>query len=182
MSNVIEADSKQRQIFEMPGDMPAAQEAGGRQLSEKETMMVREARINGVGPPPPPPPVVTSPVSPDTGAPSPLTPGSRTGDDYIGSAGRTGANGRGTQRRQVQPGEVIELSPFERDNLTMGIVSPISGPGSSDGHPTNWPLSPLSPLGTTSGSSGPSEGGTVTAVGDGESPVSERARRRFSYE
>jgi hypothetical protein len=45
----VEAENSERQVFEMPGDFPTS-EAGGRQLSEKETMMVREARINGVDP------------------------------------------------------------------------------------------------------------------------------------
>ena len=34
----------------MEGDVPVPTEACGRQLSEKETMMVREARYNGVDP------------------------------------------------------------------------------------------------------------------------------------
>lgn len=172
---MIEADSKPRQIFEMPGDMPARQEAGGRQLSEKETMMVREARYNGTDPeqtvsPTGPPSAGVPRSNGSNGAPSPLTPRSPS-EDFL-----TFTNSRETQRgrRLVQPGEVIELSPFERDNLTMGLVSPISGPsGSSDGHGT---FSPLSPLGS---SSGPSEG---TATMGGISPVDERARRRFSYE
>ena len=47
---VNEADNTERQIYEMPGDMPERQEAGGRQLSEKETMVVREKIYNGVDP------------------------------------------------------------------------------------------------------------------------------------
>ncbi|KAF1982738.1 acid protease, partial [Aulographum hederae CBS 113979] len=46
---VAEADTQGTEVFEMPGDMPARQEADGRQLSEKETMLVREARYNGPG-------------------------------------------------------------------------------------------------------------------------------------
>ncbi|KAF2008081.1 acid protease, partial [Amniculicola lignicola CBS 123094] len=49
-SPAIEVDNTERQVFEMPGDFPATQEAGGRELSEKETMMVREQRINGTDP------------------------------------------------------------------------------------------------------------------------------------
>ncbi|KAF1972755.1 acid protease [Bimuria novae-zelandiae CBS 107.79] len=45
---LVEVENTERQIFEMEGDTPAPTEAGGRQLSEKETMMVREARYNGV--------------------------------------------------------------------------------------------------------------------------------------
>jgi hypothetical protein len=47
---VHEADGKERQIYEMPGDMPVLPEAGGRQLSEKESMVVRERMYNGVDP------------------------------------------------------------------------------------------------------------------------------------
>lgn len=46
----VEAEDTERQVFEMMGDMPPSLEAGGRQLSEKESMMVREARINGIDP------------------------------------------------------------------------------------------------------------------------------------
>lgn len=47
---INEADGTERQIYEMPGDMPMLQEAGGRELSEKESMVVRERRYNGVDP------------------------------------------------------------------------------------------------------------------------------------
>ncbi|CAO2650086.1 Nn.00g013780.m01.CDS01 [Neocucurbitaria sp. VM-36] len=47
---INEADNSERQIYEMPGDMPERQEAGGRQLSEKETMVVRERIYNGIDP------------------------------------------------------------------------------------------------------------------------------------
>lgn len=49
-SDTIEADSTEPQIYEMAGDIPVPQEAGGRQLSEKETMVVRERIYNGVDP------------------------------------------------------------------------------------------------------------------------------------
>lgn len=49
-----EVDNTEHQIFEMPGDMPVPQEAGGRQLSEKESMIVRERIYNGVDPNGPP--------------------------------------------------------------------------------------------------------------------------------
>lgn len=54
-SPAFEVDDTERQIFEMPGDIPARQEADGRQLSEKESMMVRERIYNGVDPYSPPP-------------------------------------------------------------------------------------------------------------------------------
>ncbi|KAF2186166.1 acid protease [Zopfia rhizophila CBS 207.26] len=49
-SPAIEVENTERQIFEMPGDIPTRQEADGRQLSEKESMMVRERLYNGVDP------------------------------------------------------------------------------------------------------------------------------------
>ncbi|KAF2873536.1 aspartic peptidase domain-containing protein [Massariosphaeria phaeospora] len=53
-SPVVEVENTERQIFEMPGDVPALQEVDGRQLSEKESMIARERRINGLGPTGPP--------------------------------------------------------------------------------------------------------------------------------
>jgi len=47
-SRTAEADSNERKVYEMMGDVPAALEADGRQLSEKESMVVRERRYNGV--------------------------------------------------------------------------------------------------------------------------------------
>ncbi|EMD86458.1 hypothetical protein COCC4DRAFT_193842 [Bipolaris maydis ATCC 48331] len=47
---VSEADGAERQIYEMPGDIPVRQEADGRQLSEKESMVIRERIYNGVDP------------------------------------------------------------------------------------------------------------------------------------
>jgi len=89
---VHEADGKEREIYEMPGDMPVLAEAGGRQLSEKESMVVRERIYNGVDPAgmPDAPPVThdesrrLAPISPSevaivggqlpTGNVSPVTP------------------------------------------------------------------------------------------------------------
>ena len=47
---LAEVEDTGRLVYEMLGDIPAPQEAAGRQLSEKETMMVREKIINGVDP------------------------------------------------------------------------------------------------------------------------------------
>ena len=44
----VEADSEEKEIFEMPGDFPTIPEAGGRQITEKEAMRKREERYNGV--------------------------------------------------------------------------------------------------------------------------------------
>lgn len=53
-SPAVEVENTEQQIFEMPGDIPVRQEADGRQLSEKESMMVRERMYNGVDPNGPP--------------------------------------------------------------------------------------------------------------------------------
>ncbi|KAK4556553.1 hypothetical protein LTR86_006124 [Recurvomyces mirabilis] len=53
-SNASEADSKERQVYEMAGDMPTIKEKDGKALSEKEAMQRREREYNGVD---------TSPVS-----------------------------------------------------------------------------------------------------------------------
>lgn len=171
-----EADGHPREVFEMPGDMPARQEAGGRQLSEKETMMVREARYNGFDP--------NSPTSPASSQP-PSVP-NESGTDTYNSNG-TGDSApspltpiRGPPprrpRRQVTAGEIIELSPFERDNLVtgQGLVSPVRGPGGSEGAGTDdGPgTSPFSPVEEGSGSH--------SGSGAGVSPIG--GRRRFSYE
>lgn len=50
LSTLVEVDNTERQVFEMLGDIPSTVEAGGRQLSEKESMMVRERIYNGVDP------------------------------------------------------------------------------------------------------------------------------------
>jgi hypothetical protein len=65
------------EIFELPGDEPEQPEAGGRELSEKEAMRVREEKYNGVNPNPTTPSkssnriVGHSPISP-------ITPGTST--------------------------------------------------------------------------------------------------------
>ncbi|KAK5108341.1 hypothetical protein LTR62_008437 [Meristemomyces frigidus] len=46
--NASEADSKERQVYEMAGDMPTIKEKDGRALSEKEAMALRERLYNGV--------------------------------------------------------------------------------------------------------------------------------------
>lgn len=72
-SPLVEAANTERQIFEMPGCIPTTVEAGGRQLTEKESMVVRERIYNGIDPneqPPDAPPVPqpqprrAAPVSP----------------------------------------------------------------------------------------------------------------------
>ncbi|KXS94498.1 hypothetical protein AC578_4504 [Pseudocercospora eumusae] len=43
-----EADSRERKLYEMPGDMPAIREKDGRALTEKEAIQRREQLYNGV--------------------------------------------------------------------------------------------------------------------------------------
>lgn len=43
-----EADSRERHVYEMPGDMPAIREKDGRALSEKEALTRRQMLYNGV--------------------------------------------------------------------------------------------------------------------------------------
>ncbi|KAH3909764.1 hypothetical protein HBI56_131850 [Parastagonospora nodorum] len=47
---INEVENNERQIYEMPGCIPEPKEADGRQLSEKESMVVRERLYNGVDP------------------------------------------------------------------------------------------------------------------------------------
>ncbi|KAF2274419.1 acid protease [Westerdykella ornata] len=71
-SPVVEVENTERQIFEMEGDIPTRQEADGRLLSEKESMIVRERKYNGVDPYGPPP---ISPSSTETPRrPAPVSP------------------------------------------------------------------------------------------------------------
>ncbi|KAK4965531.1 hypothetical protein LTR42_012287 [Elasticomyces elasticus] len=51
-SHASEADSKERQVYEMAGDMPTIKEKDGKALTEKEAMARREAIYNGVESPP----------------------------------------------------------------------------------------------------------------------------------
>jgi hypothetical protein len=66
----VEADSKQREIFEMPGDFPKIPEAGGRQMTEKEALRKREEKYNGVDNHTPPPAVSAI----DSRRPAPVNP------------------------------------------------------------------------------------------------------------
>ena len=47
-ASVSEADSRERHVFEMPGDMPAIREKDGKALSEKEALQYREQVYNGI--------------------------------------------------------------------------------------------------------------------------------------
>jgi hypothetical protein len=153
-ASVFESDSKEREIFEMPGDMPRMQEADGRQMSEKEAMRVREERYNGVDPATTTPTVSTggserSPVSPNERSPT---------STYTSGTLPSTLNSGAARRQMISAGDVIELTPVE--NRTLLPVSPLDG---SDGSRTLL-FSPLSPIGP----------------GSDNSP--DATRRRFSYE
>jgi hypothetical protein len=155
---VVESDSKEREIHEMPGDMPRRQEADGRAFTEKEVIRHREERINGVDP-------GVSPISPNDS--DDRSPTSTLATGTLPSS----ISSRPTRERAVvTPGEVMELGPVE--NGTMQLVSPLDG---SDGVRTmmfgNMTMSPLSPVnGNATNSSNSSSGPTDTE------------RKRFSYE
>jgi hypothetical protein len=151
---VHESDSKEREVFEMPGDMPRRQEADGRQFTEKEVMRHREERINGTDP-------GVSPITPNG---SDRSPTSTLATGTLPSS----ISSRAT-RTPIRPGEVIELTPIE--NGTLQLVSPLDG---SDGQRTMMfsNMSPLSPFsGNASGSGGNGSPGPESAT-----------RKRFSYE
>ncbi|KAF2841866.1 acid protease, partial [Patellaria atrata CBS 101060] len=61
----VEVEATEREIFEMPGDVPAASEADGRMFSEKEAMVYRERIFNGVDPAESQSPTSTSPTRVD---------------------------------------------------------------------------------------------------------------------
>ena len=162
---LVESDSKEREVFEMPGDMPQRQEADGRLFTEKEVIRHREERINGIDP-------GVSPVSPngsdDRSPTSTLATG--TLPSSISSRPLTShGNGNGNGRTMVTPGEIMELGPFE--NGTVPLVSPLDG---SDGSRTmmfgNLTLTPTSPL-----------GGHLTSSSNSSGPT-DTERKRFSYE
>ncbi|KAF2439663.1 acid protease [Karstenula rhodostoma CBS 690.94] len=137
---LVEAENTERPIYEMEGDVPGPNESGGRQLSEKETMRVREARYNGVDPSGTPdasprsdeeppqrhrPAPLTGldvamvnrrlPVSPVT----PLTP--RTRDGASLEAGDTFF--QPLQRRTLRDGSLLEA-----EDTLLSPVSPLDGP------------------------------------------------------
>jgi hypothetical protein len=138
-SPAVEVDNTERQIFEMPGDIPTRQEADGRQLSEKESMMVRERRINGVDPNGPlevsptseEPPRRLAPISPSEVAMvnrrlpnlSPTTP-------------RTPRDGASLEANDTffQPPSVrtpLDGRFLEAEDTLLSPISPLDGPDTS---------------------------------------------------
>lgn len=109
---ISEAEGSERKIYEMPGDLPPRLEADGRQLSEKESMVARERRYNGVDPVPP----SNSPISEDS--PRRLA--------LVSPSEVTMVNGRGLQALQnvspISPRTPRDGRDLEADN----ILSPLS--------------------------------------------------------
>ncbi|KAJ4350499.1 uncharacterized protein N0V89_009120 [Didymosphaeria variabile] len=133
---VVEAENTERPIYEMEGDAPAPNEAGGRQLSEKETMMVREARYNGVDP---------------SGTPDTLSPGLEENTRHR-PAPLTGLDVAMVNRRlPVSP--VTPLTPRTRDGASLEandtFFQPLQRRTPRDGSSLEAEdalLSPVSPL------------------------------------
>lgn len=151
-SPTVEAENTERQIFEMPGDFPVAQEADGRQLTEKESMVVRERIYNGVDPNETPAisPLAEEAPSAPAVASAPRRPTLLASE--IAMVNRGMANVSPTTPRTPRDGAFLEATDtFFQPSLTR------SGRG---GGPDDTLLSPISPL----------EGSTDTS------------RRRFSYE
>ncbi|KAF2020157.1 acid protease [Aaosphaeria arxii CBS 175.79] len=147
-----EVANTERQIFEMEGDIPTTQEAGGRQLSEKETMMVRERIYNGTDPNSP---TAVSPVVDE----APHRPPPLSADDIALV---------NAHRRRMPPPSISPTSPrTPLDGVLLDandtFFQPPSARAPRDGRfmeAEDTLLSPISPL----------EGSTDTS------------RRRFSYE
>jgi len=97
----VESDSREREVYEMPGDMPVRPEADGRQLSEKEGMMFREAKYNGQ---------------------DPITPISANEDGTISSLPNSDGMRR-TPRTPISPTDVVVLSSLGEG--TTGPISPL---------------------------------------------------------
>jgi hypothetical protein len=115
-SNPVEADSKEREIFEMPGDLPKPMEADSRNLTEKEALRAREERYNGVDPSPSP---VTPISSTDRLRPAPVSP-----SDVVEVIDRVGPRGH-----------LLPVSPVDggsSDGSRTMLFSPLSPNESSN--------------------------------------------------
>ena len=126
---IAEVEDTGRSVYEMLGDIPAPQEAAGRQLSEKETMMVREKIINGVDP------TAGVPVTSPSARPAPIT----SLDDIATVATRSPSSG-------VSP--ITPRAP--RDGAYLEAVdapfSPLPPYRAHDGRSIDDLRSPISPL------------------------------------
>ena len=109
----VEAEAKQREIFEMPGDAPARQEMDAPPVGEKQAMMMRERIYNGVDP-----------------LPSPTSGNGR--DDLSSYRGSNTYRSSTLTSSPVQPGDVISpIQPGDRGSLApvsledRGPISPL---------------------------------------------------------
>lgn len=120
--NPVEADSKEREIFEMPGDFPKPTEVDGRMMTEKEALRAREERYNGVNPSPSP---VTPVSSNDRLRPSPVSPG-----EVVEVIGRVVPRGN----------HLLPVSPIDggsSDGSRTMLFAPLSPMESSNSPDTN---------------------------------------------
>jgi hypothetical protein len=128
-----EVDTAEQQIFEMPGCIPERQEADGRQLSEKESMVVRERIYNGIDPNTP----ATSPTVQD--APRRLAPIMPSQVSIVGGRMPSNATVSPISPRTPRDGAFLE-------NTDTFFQLPPYRPR-QDGRPAeDAPLSPISPL------------------------------------
>ncbi|KAI9707997.1 MAG: hypothetical protein M1820_004416 [Bogoriella megaspora] len=131
----VESDSKEREIYEMPGDAPTRQEMDAPKLSEKQAMVIRERIYNGEDPLP----------SPTTG----------NGRDDLSSNRDSGTYRSSTLAPSpVQPGDIISpVSPSDRGPLTpvsledRGPISPLQS--SFTGFRFSFEGQPSEPSGVT---------------------------------
>lgn len=133
----VEADSKPKEIFEMPGDLPKIPEADGKQMSEKEALRKREERYNGIDTQSPAPTV--SPV--ESRRPAPVNPEDvREIIDRIGPRSERGlGSDRGAASERTLPISPIDGSSSD-GSRTMGTYLPMS-PISSDAPQSTTPSS-----------------------------------------
>ncbi|KAF2729289.1 acid protease [Polyplosphaeria fusca] len=130
-SPAMEVENTERQIFEMPGDIPTRSEADGRQLSEKESMMVRERIYNGVDPSSP----TSSPVSVEPPrrlapvSPSEVSMVNRRAPDVSPTTPRTPTDGALLESSDTffQPLRPRDGRSLGHDDTLLSPISPLEG-------------------------------------------------------
>jgi hypothetical protein len=125
-------------IYELPGDGMLENEAGGRELSEKEAMRIREERYNGTNPNPTTPVRTTRPAVVNQSPVSPVTPGAattHTNDSVISpispsaTTHRTISNALAdSPRKKVVKGDEIEPVPVLRRTESEKVEKDEVGP------------------------------------------------------
>ncbi|KAF2236374.1 acid protease [Viridothelium virens] len=137
-SDPAEADNKEREIYEMPGDAPSRQEMDAPAVGEKQAMMLRERIYNGVDPLP--------------------SPTSGNGRDSLTNRGSNTLSNRGSNTLSNHESNSLsnrESNTFRSSTLASSPVQPsdiISPVHSSDRGPLTpvhledrGPISPLQP-------------------------------------